>query len=110
MSHASSSSVVGHQLTTKACQEFESGFKGLTRGVIGVAVGLSHNKEVKDFFVQLLEKLVEPLRAMQVTKADIDVFLNEYTRYLAKPATLTELASFSPGALRSILDIAASSW
>ena len=79
MSHASSS-VVGHQLTTKACQEFESGFKGLTRGVIGVAVGLSHNKEVKDFFVQLLEKLVEPLRAMQVTKADIDVFLNEYTR------------------------------
>ena len=83
MSHASSS-VVGHQLTTKACQEFESGFKGLTRGVIGVAVGLSHNKEVKDFFVQLLEKLVEPLRAMQVTKADIDVFLNEYTRYVAE--------------------------
>jgi len=79
MCHASSS-VVGHQLTNKACQEFESGFKSLTRGVIGVAVGLSHNKEVKDFFVQLLEKLVEPLRAMQVTKADIDAFLNEYTR------------------------------
>ena len=70
--------------STKACAEFGSSFKGLTRGVVAVAVGLSHNKEVKDFFVQLVEKLVEPLKAMRaanaVTRRDVDVFLTEYTR------------------------------
>jgi len=70
----------GRQLSgSKACQEFENCFKSLTRGVVAVANGLSHNKEVKDFFVQLLEKLVEPLRSMQVTRTDVDIFLTEYT-------------------------------
>ena len=63
----------------KACLEFENGFKSLSRGMIAVGIGLSHNKEVKDFFVHLVEKVVEPLRSMQVTKEDIDIFLTEYT-------------------------------
>jgi len=83
----------GRQLSgSKACQEFESCFKSLTRGVVAVANGLSHNKEVKDFFVQLLEKLVEPLRSMQVTKADVDIFLTEYTRSITD---VTDVANSS---------------
>merc|ERR1719312_1961410 len=77
--------------STKACAEFGSSFKGLTRGVVAVAVGLSHNKEVKDFFVQLVEKLVEPLKAMRaanaVTRRDVDVFLTEYTRSITEVTT-----------------------
>jgi len=77
--------------STKACAEFGSAFKGLTRGVVAVAVGLSHNKEVKDFFVQLVEKLVEPLKAMRganaVTRRDVDVFLTEYTRSITEVTT-----------------------
>jgi len=59
--------------------------------VVAVAVGLSHNKEVKDFFVQLVEELVEPLKAMRaangVTRRDVDVFLTEYTRSITEVTT-----------------------
>ena len=41
----------------KAYSELEGNFKLLTRGIVSVAVGLSHNKEVKDFFVHLVEKV-----------------------------------------------------
>ena len=46
-----------HLSNQKAYAEFEGNFKILTRGVVAVAVGLSHNKEVKDFFVHLVEKV-----------------------------------------------------
>ena len=41
----------------KAYTEFEGNFKLITRGIVSLAVGLSHNKEVKDFFVHLIEKV-----------------------------------------------------
>ena len=41
----------------KAYTEFEGNFKLITRGIVSLAVGLSHNKEVKDFFVHLVEKV-----------------------------------------------------
>ena len=41
----------------KAYTEFEGNFKLITRGIVSLATGLSHNKEVKDFFVQLVEKV-----------------------------------------------------
>jgi len=66
--------------SSRAYQELENGFRSLSRGIVSVAVGLSHNKEVKEFFVHLVEKIVEPLRAMQyVNKDDVNVFLLEYT-------------------------------
>merc|ERR1719495_197659 len=93
MVHTTTATGGDRQLSgSKACQEFESCFKSLTRGVVAVANGLSHNKEVKDFFVQLLEKLVEPLRSMQVTKADVDIFLTEYTRSITD---VTDVANSS---------------
>lgn len=77
----------------RAYQELENGFRNLSRGIVSVAVGLSHNKEVKDFFVHLVEKIVEPLRAMQyVTKDDVNIFLSEYT------AAITEVGVFDPAA------------
>ena len=41
----------------KAYTEFEGNFKLISRGIVSLAVGLSHNKEVKDFFVHLVEKV-----------------------------------------------------
>jgi len=78
---SSSSNSSCRQLSSlRAYQELENGFRTLSRGIVSVAVGLSHNKEVKEFFVHLVEKIVEPLRAMQyVTKDDVRIFLTEYT-------------------------------
>jgi len=63
----------------KAYTEFEGNFKLITRGIVSLATGLSHNKEVKDFFVQLVEKVVEPLRSLKTTRNDVNVFLRQYT-------------------------------
>merc|ERR1719273_1613498 len=63
----------------KAYTEFEGNFKLITRGIVSLAVGLSHNKEVKDFFVHLVEKVVEPIRTLKITKNDVDIFLRQYT-------------------------------
>jgi len=63
----------------KAYTEFEGNFKLITRGIVSLAVGLSHNKEVKDFFVHLIEKVVEPLRSLKVNRNDVNIFLRQYT-------------------------------
>ena len=52
------SEVVAQYLSNqKAYTELEGNFKLITRGIVSLAVGLSHNKEVKDFFVHLVEKV-----------------------------------------------------
>ena len=51
------------QVTTRTCNEIEANFRTLTRNML--TLGLQ-NKEVKDFFVHVTEKICEPLRAMQV--------------------------------------------
>ena len=55
----SSASEIGPQYLSsqKAYTEFEGNFKRITRGIVSLAAGLSHNKEVKDFFVHLVEKV-----------------------------------------------------
>ena len=55
----STASEFGSQVLSsqKAYTEFEGNFKLITRGIVSLAVGLSHNKEVKDFFVHLVEKV-----------------------------------------------------
>lgn len=78
-SSTSDSPAITTTISQKSCSEFENGFKTLSRGIVSVAVGLSHNKEVKEFFIHLVEKIVEPFRSMQVSKEDINVFLREYT-------------------------------
>jgi hypothetical protein len=84
-SHSQTSTVItsesGSQCLSsqKAFAELEGNFKIITRGIVSLATGLSHNKEVKDFFVHLVEKVVEPFRSLKVTKNDVDIFLRQYT-------------------------------
>ena len=55
----------------KAYTEFEGNFKLITRGIVSLAVGLSHNKEVKDFFVHLVEKVrLLILRGTNINKTE----------------------------------------
>ena len=62
-SHSQTSTVItsesGSQCLSsqKAFAELEGNFKIITRGIVSLATGLSHNKEVKDFFVHLVEKV-----------------------------------------------------
>eukprot|EP00058_Branchiostoma_floridae_P000443 XP_002585931.1 hypothetical protein BRAFLDRAFT_289524 [Branchiostoma floridae] len=58
--------------------DIESNFKNLSRCIVSVASGLIHSKELKDFFVDLVEKFIEPCRNARWSKRDVEAFLKAY--------------------------------
>ena len=58
--------------------EMEANFKNLSRGLVNVAAKLTHNKDVRDLFVDLMEKFVEPCRSDHWLLNDVRHFLNQY--------------------------------
>ncbi|XP_006101638.1 acidic fibroblast growth factor intracellular-binding protein isoform X1 [Myotis yumanensis] len=59
--------------------EMEANFKNLSRGLVNVAAKLTHNKDVRDLFVDLVEKFVEPCRSDHWPLNDVRLFLNQYS-------------------------------
>ena len=58
--------------------EMEANFKNLSRGLLNVAAKLTHSKDVRDLFVDLMEKFVEPCRSDHWPLNDVQLFLNQY--------------------------------
>lgn len=57
--------------------EIEMGFKVLTRNMLSIGLG---SKDLKDFFVVLIEKIVEPLKQqMMLERSEVEQFLKAYT-------------------------------
>ncbi|XP_070622179.1 acidic fibroblast growth factor intracellular-binding protein [Erythrolamprus reginae] len=59
--------------------EMEANFKNLSRALINIASKLTHSKDVRDFFIDLVEKFVEPFRSDKWTSNDVQLFLTHYT-------------------------------
>nr|XP_060614159.1 acidic fibroblast growth factor intracellular-binding protein [Anolis sagrei ordinatus] len=59
--------------------EMEANFKNLSRSLINIASKLTHSKDVRDFFVDLVEKFVEPFRSDKWSPNDVRLFLTQYT-------------------------------
>jgi len=68
------------KLSPRALAEVESGFRAFSRGVVATAAqGLGGGKELRDFLVNLAEKVVEPMRAgMGLDKAEAATLLAAY--------------------------------
>ncbi|KAB1251578.1 Acidic fibroblast growth factor intracellular-binding protein [Camelus dromedarius] len=59
--------------------EMEANFKNLSRGLVNVAAKLTHTKDVRDLFVDLVEKFIEPCRSDHWPLNDVRLFLNQYS-------------------------------
>ncbi|KAG8146712.1 putative Acidic fibroblast growth factor intracellular-binding protein [Naja naja] len=59
--------------------EMEANFKNLSRALINIASKLTHSKDVRDFFIDLVEKFVEPFRSDKWSSNDVQLFLTHYT-------------------------------
>lgn len=79
------------RLSPRTYLELEANFKHLTRNIIGIAQGLYSNKELKDFFVHLVEKIVEPLRSIQASKDEVRLFLRLYTEAITENILLIDM-------------------
>ncbi|XP_011406579.1 PREDICTED: acidic fibroblast growth factor intracellular-binding protein-like [Amphimedon queenslandica] len=54
----------------------ESNFKHLSRTLTTIASSLIHNKDLKDYFIDIMEKVIEPLMQQKWSTEDIDVVLS----------------------------------
>ncbi|XP_078516584.1 acidic fibroblast growth factor intracellular-binding protein [Lissotriton helveticus] len=59
--------------------EMETNFKTLSRGLVNIAANLTHTKDVRDFFIDLMEKFIEPCKTYNWTSNDVQLFLTQYT-------------------------------
>uniref|UniRef100_A0A8C7V2W2 Fibroblast growth factor (acidic) intracellular binding protein a n=1 Tax=Oncorhynchus mykiss TaxID=8022 RepID=A0A8C7V2W2_ONCMY len=64
---------------TKAFNEMEANFKNLSRGLVNIAAKLTNTKDVRDFFIDLVEKFIEPCRSDKWTAGDMRLYLTHYT-------------------------------
>lgn len=53
----------------------EGNFKTLSRSLTTIGSSLIHSKDLKDFFVDLIEKVIEPFMAQKWSQDDLDVVL-----------------------------------
>ena len=52
------------RLDSKFCNEIESNFKNMSRNILSLAFCLSSQKELKEFFIILVEKILESFKQM----------------------------------------------
>jgi len=60
--------------------EIEANFRNISRNILTIGQTLYHNREVKEFFVNIVEKVVDPAKQCRLTKEELATFLTVYTR------------------------------
>ncbi|CAK8683490.1 unnamed protein product [Clavelina lepadiformis] len=56
----------------------EASFRPLSRGIVGIASCLYKSKEIRDYFIDIFEKVVEPCRTCGWDKERVNMFLQCY--------------------------------
>ncbi|XP_073676973.1 fibroblast growth factor (acidic) intracellular binding protein a isoform X1 [Garra rufa] len=64
---------------TNVFNEMEANFKNLSRSLVNIAAKLINAKDVRDFFIDLVEKFIEPCRSDKWTSIDVNLYLTHYT-------------------------------
>ncbi|KAK6477698.1 acidic fibroblast growth factor intracellular-binding protein isoform X1 [Huso huso] len=59
--------------------EMEGSFKNLSRGLVNIAGKLMNNKDVRDLFIDLVEKFIEPCKSDKWSLNDVRLFLTQHT-------------------------------
>jgi len=66
-------------LGQRSMSEIEANFKTLNKNLLNIGMNLYNNKEVKDLFVNVVDKVVEPVRQCRLSMEDLSLFLTTYT-------------------------------
>jgi hypothetical protein len=71
-------------LAQKAMSEIEANFKTLNKNLLNIGQGLYSSKEVKELFVNAVDKVVEPVRQCRLSPEELGLFLATYSRVVAE--------------------------
>lgn len=69
-------------------RDFGSQLKTLVRGMITVGVGLGYSKEIRDLFIDIQEKIVEPCQSNGWRVTDLDCFFSALREAWGKLTTI----------------------
>ncbi|RWS27764.1 growth hormone-inducible transmembrane-like protein, partial [Leptotrombidium deliense] len=67
------------KISERVLADLDTIFKSLSRSIINIASGLNHSKEVRDLFLDVVEKVIEPFKQIRMTKTDVELFITNYT-------------------------------
>lgn len=70
--------LIKSKVPDKKYSDIDVQFKGISRNIINVASGLNHSKEMRDLFLDIVEKVIEPFKSMKLNHSDVSLFLKNY--------------------------------
>lgn len=82
--------LVRSSLGKHALIDLETNFKNYLRVLVNMAYNLNHSKEFKDFFLDCVEKIVEPMKNAHWSLVDVMSFLKALAKAPKQSAFLTE--------------------
>nr|XP_046914144.1 acidic fibroblast growth factor intracellular-binding protein B-like isoform X2 [Dermatophagoides farinae] len=65
-------------LTEKKFNDIDMAFKNISRNIINIAYGLNHSKEIRDLFLDIVEKIIELFKAIKFNQTETTLFLQHY--------------------------------
>lgn len=66
------------KIPDRMCSEVESNFKTYSRGIINIGCSLNNSRDLRDFFVDAVERVVEPCRQARWRSPELEIFLKVY--------------------------------
>ncbi|XP_072027531.1 acidic fibroblast growth factor intracellular-binding protein-like [Amphiura filiformis] len=60
--------------------DVESNFKTISRAIANIGSGMIHSKELKDFFNDVIEKIIDPCKQAHWSHRDMKLFLEAYIK------------------------------
>ncbi|RMX40839.1 hypothetical protein pdam_00006525 [Pocillopora damicornis] len=91
---------IAKRFTKKLAKSVENNFKNLCRGLLTIAAGLIHSKEVKDVLSDFVEKFIESCKQQEWDANETDIFLGSLVDTCGK---LDSLHSYFDRNLGSLL-------
>ena len=61
------------------CLEVETNFKVYSRALINIGCSLNNSRDLRDFFIDTVEKIVDPAKQYRWKATELEIFLQIYT-------------------------------
>ncbi|XP_074604493.1 acidic fibroblast growth factor intracellular-binding protein [Brevipalpus obovatus] len=62
----------------KLIVDIDSLFKNTSRAIVNIAFRLNQSKEMRDLFVDIVDRIIEPFKAARLQKSDVEIVLKIY--------------------------------
>lgn len=66
------------KISERCMQDLDPIYKLIARNIINIAIGLNHSKEIRDFFLDIVEKVIEPCKQIKMNLNDLQIFIQSF--------------------------------